>query len=83
MVPLLRGSLLFVFGLAELAKMRLTPAFHRPDCVQIVIALVVTPEGLPLLAHGIVKRTGNLVDCSRCKCPDSSSSPTASRQAGT
>src|SRR5207253_11446464 len=21
---------------------------HRPDCVQIVIALVVTPEGLPL-----------------------------------
>ena len=21
---------------------------HRPDCVQVVIALVVTPEGLPL-----------------------------------
>ena len=26
---------------------------HRPDCVQIIIALVATPEGLPLKALGI------------------------------
>ena len=33
---------------------------HRPDCVQIIIALVVTPEGLPLAYEvGIV----NLTSC--------------------
>ena len=32
---------------------------HRPDCVQIVIALVVTPEGLPL-AYEV--RPGNTAD---------------------
>ena len=33
---------------------------HRPDCVQIVIALVVTPEGLPL-AYEVLP--GNTADC--------------------
>ena len=33
---------------------------HRPDCVQIVIALIVTPEGLPL-AYEVLP--GNTSDC--------------------
>jgi Transposase DDE domain len=33
---------------------------HRPDCVQVVIALVVTPEGLPL-AYEVL--AGNTRDC--------------------
>jgi DDE family transposase len=33
---------------------------HRPDCVQVVIALVVTPEGLPL---GYEVLAGNTADC--------------------
>ena len=33
---------------------------HRPDCVQVVIALVVTPEGLPL---GYEVLSGNTADC--------------------
>jgi hypothetical protein len=33
---------------------------HRPDCVQVVIALVVTPEGLPL-AYEVL--SGNTRDC--------------------
>ncbi len=33
---------------------------HRPDCVQVVIALVVTPEGLPL-AYEVL--AGNTADC--------------------
>jgi hypothetical protein len=32
---------------------------HRPDCVQIIIALVVTPEGLPL-AYEVLP--GNIAD---------------------
>jgi transposase len=32
---------------------------HRPDCVQVVIALVVTPEGLPL-AYEVL--AGNTAD---------------------
>ena len=31
---------------------------HRPDCVQVVIALVVTPEGLPLAYEGIERQYG-------------------------
>ena len=37
---------------------------HRPDCVQVVIALVVTPEGLPL-AYEV--RAGNTRDCTTLK----------------
>jgi hypothetical protein len=33
---------------------------HRPDCVQIVIALVVTPEGLPLASHGRFRSRGEI-----------------------
>ncbi len=37
---------------------------HRPDCVQVVIALVVTPEGLPL-AYEVL--AGNTRDCTTLK----------------
>ena len=37
---------------------------HRPDCVQVVIALVVTPEGLPL-AYEVL--AGNTADCTTLK----------------
>jgi hypothetical protein len=37
---------------------------HRPDCVQVVIALVVTPEGLPL-AYEVL--AGNTVDATTLK----------------
>ena len=37
---------------------------HRPDCVQVVIALVVTPEGLPL-AYEVLP--GNTRDCTTLK----------------
>jgi hypothetical protein len=37
---------------------------HRPDCVQVVIALVVTPEGFPL-AYEVL--AGNTRDCSTLK----------------
>ena len=37
---------------------------HRPDCVQVVIALVVTPEGLPLAYEVLV---GNTRDCTTLK----------------
>jgi hypothetical protein len=37
---------------------------HRPDCVQVVIALVVTPEGLPL-AYEVL--AGNTRDCATLK----------------
>jgi hypothetical protein len=37
---------------------------HRPDCVQLVIALVVTPEGLPL-AYEVL--AGNTADCTTLK----------------
>src|SRR5881409_2339959 len=37
---------------------------HRPDCVQIIIALVVTPEGLPLAYEVLV---GNTRDCTTLK----------------
>jgi hypothetical protein len=37
---------------------------HRPDCVQVVIALVVTPEGLPL-AYEVL--SGNTRDCTTLK----------------
>ncbi len=33
---------------------------HRPDCVQVVIALIVTPEGLPLTYEVMA---GNTADC--------------------
>lgn len=33
---------------------------HRPDCVQVVIALIVTPEGLPLTYEVLA---GNTADC--------------------
>lgn len=32
---------------------------HRPDCVQVIIALVVTPEGLPLASEVL---PGNTAD---------------------
>jgi transposase len=32
---------------------------HRPDCVQIVIALIVTPEGLPLAYEILPGNTGD------------------------
>jgi DDE family transposase len=38
---------------------------HRPDCVQVVIALVVTPEGLPL-AYEVMP--GNTRDSSTLRC---------------
>jgi Transposase DDE domain len=37
---------------------------HRPDCVQVVIALVVTPEGFPL-AYEVLP--GNTADCTTLK----------------
>jgi hypothetical protein len=37
---------------------------HRPDCVQVIIALVVTPEGLPL-AYEVL--AGNTRDCTTLK----------------
>ena len=37
---------------------------HRPDCVQVVIALVVTPEGFPL-AYEVL--AGNTADCTTLK----------------
>jgi hypothetical protein len=37
---------------------------HRPDCVQVVIALVLTPEGLPL-AYEVL--AGNTRDCTTLK----------------
>ena len=37
---------------------------HRPDCVQVVIALVVTPQGLPL-AYEVL--AGNTRDCTTLK----------------
>src|ERR1019366_6499134 len=37
---------------------------HRPDCVQVVIALVVTPEGLPL-AYEVL--AGNTADSTTLK----------------
>lgn len=37
---------------------------HRPDCVQVVIALVVTPEGFPL-AYEVL--SGNTRDCTTLK----------------
>jgi transposase len=38
---------------------------HRPDCVQVVIALVVTPEGLPL-AYEVL--SGNTADKTTLRC---------------
>jgi transposase len=32
---------------------------HRPDCVQVVIALVVTPEGLPLAYEALLGNTAD------------------------
>jgi len=32
---------------------------HRPDCVQIVIALIATPEGLPLACEVLPGNTGD------------------------
>jgi transposase len=37
---------------------------HRPDCVQVIIALVITPEGLPL-AYEVLP--GNTRDCTTLK----------------
>jgi len=33
---------------------------HRPDCVQVVLALIVTPEGFPLAYEALA---GNTMDC--------------------
>jgi transposase len=53
---------------------------HRPDCVQIVIALVVTPEGLPL-AYEVLP--GNIADKTRrCEGFSSASSDNTARRAG-
>ena len=50
----------------------------RPDCPQVVIALVVTPEGLPL-AYEVLP--GNTADCTtlQCSSPGSSSNTAARR----
>ncbi len=45
---------------------------HRPDCVQVVIALVATPEGLPL-AYEVL--AGNTRDCTTLKFPRSHRAP--------
>jgi hypothetical protein len=49
----------------------------RPGCPQVVIALMVTPEGLPL-AYEVLP--GNTADCKRCRCSSTRSrSNTAAR----
>jgi hypothetical protein len=52
---------------------------HRPDCVQIVIALVVTPEGLPL-AYEVLP--GNTAERRRCGGFSNASSGNTARRAG-
>jgi len=37
----------------------------RPDCVQVVIALIVTPEGFPLAYEVMDGNTSNMVDGAR------------------
>ena len=53
---------------------------HRPDCVQVVIALVVTPEGLPLAYEVLAGNTARLHHARRISSPASSAN-TAKRGA--
>ena len=47
---------------------------HRPDCVQVVIALVVTPEGLPLAYEVMAGNTADKHHAARFSRPRSSGS---------